>query len=44
MITDAKLILKICELYRLKQNAKTISETLKVSEFAVQQVINDWYE
>jgi DNA-directed RNA polymerase specialized sigma subunit len=44
MITDAKLILKICELYRQKQNIKTISETLGVSEFNVQQVISDWFE
>jgi hypothetical protein len=44
MITDAILILKICELYRVKQNAHKVSEILGISESSVQQVINDWFE
>jgi hypothetical protein len=44
MITDANLILKICELYRIKQNAKRVSEILGLSEPVVIQVIADWFE
>ncbi len=44
MITDAKLILKICELYRVKQNTQRVSEILGIGEPSVKQVINDWFE
>ena len=44
MITDATLILKICELYRVKQSTKKVSEIMGISESSVLQVINDWFE
>ena len=44
MITDATLILRICELYRYKQSIQRVSEILNISESSVQQVINDWFE
>jgi hypothetical protein len=44
MITDATLILKICELYRVKQSTKKVSEILGISEPSVKQVIIDWFE
>jgi hypothetical protein len=44
MITDAILILKICELYRVKQNTHKVSEILGISESSVKRVIIDWFE
>ena len=44
MITNAKMILKICELYRVKQSTQRVSEILGISESSVKQVINNWFE
>ena len=44
MITNAKMILKICELYRVKQSTQKVSEILGISESSVKQVINNWFE
>lgn len=44
MITDAILILKICELYRIKQSTKRVSEILGISESSIKQVIINWFE
>ncbi len=44
MITDAKLILKVCELYRIKQNAEKVAQILGLTENEVNQIIIEWAE
>ena len=44
MTTDAILILKICELFRIKRSTQTVADALGISEPVVARVIADWFE
>jgi hypothetical protein len=44
MITDINLILKICDLYRVKRSTESVAQILGMGELCVAQVIIDWFE